>query len=163
MADFASISAVVLRDVCLRTGRAPRRVSPEGLRKLQAHSWPGNLRELSNVLERALILSAEDVLGPDVLDLPGLRPQGAARLLAVEPQETETTIRPLAEVERAHIEKTLKATHGRIYGAGGAAELLGLKPSTLQSRMKKLGIERSAPTALDTPSPGSSGRLREPS
>jgi DNA-binding NtrC family response regulator len=93
------------------------------------------VRELANLLERAAILSPGPALGPEVLDVPGRR-----RRASMPPAASEMVT--LAEVQRAHIERTLAVTHGRIYGKGGAAELLGLKPSTLQSRMQKLHLER---------------------
>ena len=116
------------------------RVTPEGLEHLAAYNWPGNLRELANVLERATILTPGVELGAEAFDLPA-RPQ------AEEPRVPAPAVKPeavatLAAVQREHILRVLALTKGRIYGAGGAAQLLGLKPSTLQSRMKKLGIAR---------------------
>ncbi len=93
-------------------------------------------RELANLLQRAAILSPSPALGPEVLDAPRRRRRSGS---APAPSETAT----LAEVQRAHIERTLALTGGRIYGKGGAAERLGLKPSTLQSKMQKLRLERS--------------------
>ncbi len=120
------------------------RVSAEGLARLAAYDWPGNLRELANVLERATILSPRREIGPEVLDMPA-RSASARR---VEPPSRPAAppqggpVLTLAEAQRAHIEHVLGLVEGRVYGRGGAAELLGLKPSTLQSRMKKLGVRR---------------------
>jgi transcriptional regulator with GAF, ATPase, and Fis domain len=121
-------------------------VTPEGLRRLERYSWPGNIRELQNVLERACVLSP----GP-LVDIPDdLRPGGtsagdgastapAAAAAATPPPDAIVT---LEEGERIHIRRALAVTDGRIHGPDGAAALLGINPSTLRSRMKKLGITR---------------------
>jgi formate hydrogenlyase transcriptional activator len=89
------------------------------------YDWPGNIRELRNVVERAVIVSSGDTLQ---LELPEIVPGG------------EAAVSTLAEAEADHIRGALRRTGGRIKGAGGAAALLGMNPSTLFSRMKKLGI-----------------------
>jgi transcriptional regulator with GAF, ATPase, and Fis domain len=104
------------------------------LDSLIAYDWPGNVRELENVLERAVITSPDatlrllDPLTSDAVDLPA-------------PAPTST----LMDVERAHILRVLQSTSWRIEGPRGAASTLGLKPSTLRSRMRKLGVCRSQP------------------
>jgi formate hydrogenlyase transcriptional activator len=130
--DIALLAEALLLELARRTGKTGRHLTPDGLARLQAHDWPGNVRELANVLERALILAPGETLGPEVLDLPGRRRREAR---GIEPVT-------LAEATRQHIRRVLNLTEGRIYGPGGAAALLGLKPSTLQSKMKKLGLER---------------------
>ncbi len=102
------------------------------MERLAAYSWPGNVRELENVVERALILSPGSTLQLDEAfsagdDRPGRERRGAQTLDAVE---------------RAHVEAVLERCGGRVEGPGNAAAILGLKPSTLRSRMKKLGIRR---------------------
>ncbi len=144
--DLPLLCEVLLKEQSRRTGRAGRRVGREGLVKLRRYPWPGNIRELANVLERATILSQERVLGPEVLDVPdaAASAEKAAPVLRGPALPTASTrVRTLEEVQRDYIEEVLAMTRGRIYGSGGAAELLGLKPSTLQSRMQKLGIDRS--------------------
>jgi formate hydrogenlyase transcriptional activator len=133
--DLGLLCQTLLAEFGRRTGKRGRVVTAEGLQRLQGYEWPGNVRELANVLERAAILSSNPALGPELLDLPGRRRRASG---AAAPGETST----LAEVQRAHIERTLALTRGRIYGRGGAAEVLGLKPSTLQSKMAKLGLGR---------------------
>jgi transcriptional regulator with GAF, ATPase, and Fis domain len=91
------------------------------------NSWPGDVRELRNVVERAMVLTKGSVLH---VELGG----------TLEPSHGETT--NLMELERNHVRKVLHMTGWRIRGKNGAAELLGLKPSTLESRMLKLGIRR---------------------
>jgi len=136
--DVAPLAEGLLEELARRTGKTARRLTPEALTRLEAHDWPGNVRELANVLERALILSPGEELGPDVVDLPGRRRR--------ESRLRDGELPTLAEATRQHIGRVLQATRGRIYGPGGAAEILGLKPSTLQSKMKKLGIRRVSPS-----------------
>jgi len=112
--------------------RRIERVPDAEMQSLTRYAWPGNVRELSNVIERALILSSGPVLRLDAAF--------AGRSQRVQSGER------LDDVERAHFLRVLERCHWRITGAGNAAEILGLKPSTLRSRLKKLGIAR--PTAL---------------
>ena len=142
--DLELACAALLREQAARTGRAGLHVTAAGLRHLRGHDWPGNLRELANVLERAAILSAGAALGPEVLELPrgaGSSPPAARRGRGPAPEEGPFP--SLDEAQRQHIARALQRTHGKLYGPDGAAALLGLKPSTLQSRMKKLGVRSS--------------------
>ncbi len=137
--DLKLACEVLLAEQARRTGRTDVRVSREGLEKLARHAWPGNLRELANVLERATIVSTRAVLGPEQLELPQTEPRlDPPRRAAVAPAR----VRTLEEVQRDHVREVLALTRGKIYGPEGAAALLGLKPSTLQSRMVKLGLSR---------------------
>ena len=114
--------------------RKPPRLNEAIWAQLASHSWPGNVRELENYLERALILSP----GP-ALALPPLAPPLEASVPALAP--------PAAPVERfddvVHqlLERALDTCDGKIYGAGGAAELLDLKPTTLQGKLRKYGLK----------------------
>jgi transcriptional regulator with GAF, ATPase, and Fis domain len=140
--DLALVCEVLLHDLGRRMGRPGYRISKEGLAKLADYSWPGNLRELANVLERAIILSADRRLGPEVLDLPLTENRAVEVAAPLSAALLPTVGKTLEEVERDYIRRVLASVGSRIYGSGGAAEVLGLKPSTLQSRMKKLGIRR---------------------
>jgi len=114
-------------------GRRITTVPPDVMRSLQSYRWPGNVRELENVIERAVIMSR------------GTELQFAEQLGAVAPpaaESRESTASCLEEVERSHIRKTLEAQGWKIGGPLGAAQALGLKPSTLRSRMQKLHILR---------------------
>jgi transcriptional regulator with GAF, ATPase, and Fis domain len=117
-----------------RLGRTLRRriesIPDEVLVALQSYDWPGNVRELENVLQRAMIVSRDGVLTVGDAWVPTLEDPGAG---------TSVT---LTEVERRHIVRVLSGVRWRIEGSGGAAQMLGLKPSTLRSRMLKLGIAR---------------------
>jgi transcriptional regulator with GAF, ATPase, and Fis domain len=137
--DLRLVCEVLLADLGRRLGRPRPGLSDAALDELRAHPWLGNLRELSNVLERALILQPGGVLGPGAVDLPRLPPPAPG-----DSGEPERDLIPLHELERRHVARVLRATAGKIYGPDGAAAILGLKPSTLQSRMKKLGLERRA-------------------
>ncbi len=138
--DLPPLCAFLLEEQARRTGRRGMKVTPEGLARLAAYDWPGNIRELANALERATILSRKPELGAEAFDLP-IRVSGMKASVEAPPL-VEGAVPTLEEVQRQHILRVLTLTQGRIYGPGGAAALLGLKPSTLQSRMKKLGITR---------------------
>jgi transcriptional regulator with GAF, ATPase, and Fis domain len=140
--DLPQLCAFLLGEQSRRTGRRDMRVTPDGLERLATYAWPGNLRELANVLERATILSPVSELGQDAFDLPARAHTQAEPPSVHAPAAKSEAVLTLAAVQREHILRVLSLTKGRIYGAGGAAQLLGLKPSTLQSRMKKLGIAR---------------------
>jgi formate hydrogenlyase transcriptional activator len=103
---------------------------------LQTYDWPGNIRELQNVIERAMILSPGPVLRVEEVLGPTTRERGGG--------ECGRPGQSLQDVERAHIIATLDRCHWTIEGRGQAAERLGLNPSTLRNRMRKLGIRRPA-------------------
>jgi transcriptional regulator with GAF, ATPase, and Fis domain len=138
MEDLGPLSEALLAEQSTRTGRRGRALTEAALAKLRGYPWPGNIRELANVLERATILGDGAVLDADTIDLPNARPT----LAPTAPTPTGRGARSMQEVEREHIREVLTQTRGRLYGKDGAAAILGLKPSTLQSRMKKLHIER---------------------
>jgi transcriptional regulator with GAF, ATPase, and Fis domain len=154
--DMPRLCSLLLAEQARRTGRQGLHVTPEGLALLQAYEWPGNLRELAHVLERAALLSPSSELGPQAFAVPSHVPAAGVPAVSLPPQETEA-VPTLEQVQREHILRVLSLTRSRIYGPGGAAELLGLKPSTLQSRMKKLGIERQE-QFISAPPAGSKGR-----
>ncbi len=97
--------------------------------ELQRHSWPGNVRELRNVVERAMIVAKPG--GKLVIPLV------PTTFTVAQPRSSK-----LIDVEIAHMRSVLESCAWRIRGAGGAAERLGLKPSTLETRLAKLGIRR---------------------
>lgn len=114
-----------------------RRIDREAMKALTAYAWPGNVREMENVIERAVILCESGKLELKDTLSPAVRPSASGR----GPNPTGQ-LPTLVELERDHIIEVLKKTRGRIYGPYAAAAILGLKPTTLQSRIKKLGISK---------------------
>nr|MEE4267998.1 sigma 54-interacting transcriptional regulator [Candidatus Krumholzibacteria bacterium] len=139
--DTVPLAENILADMAARTGRGPWTLAAGARRELEQQEWPGNIRQLVNALERATILKPRGTLELHHVAVPSSR--RAPVLPAAGPATAEgTPILPLQDMERQYIGRALEATGGKIYGQGGAAELLGLKPTTLQSRMKKLGVKR---------------------
>jgi PAS domain S-box-containing protein len=142
--DIPLLVAKFLADQARAQGRSFTRLSEDGMRLLLDYHWPGNIRELQNVIERAAILARDKVvpIAPHLVhsgigapaEAQSTRTQAAA---AAAPQLTS-----LAENEARYIRQVLEHTGWAVAGRGGAAEILGLPASTLRSRMKKLGIER---------------------
>jgi formate hydrogenlyase transcriptional activator len=122
-----------VRQFARRMNRAIDTIPSDTMTVLVAYHWPGNIRELQNLIERAVILSAGPVLKVPLNDL-----QSQAHAAPASTGKIET----LEEVERRHILGTLQATDWVVGGPKGAATILGLKRSTLQVRMEKLGIRR---------------------
>jgi formate hydrogenlyase transcriptional activator len=124
-------------------------VSQETMDRFMNYPWPGNIRELQNVMERAVILSPGPTLQADQDLVSGPAGGGVAKELKIPAQESQPTgptipqLSTLEEVERAHILAVLQQSGGVIEGPKGAAKILNLHPNTLRHRMKKLGISRS--------------------
>jgi DNA-binding NtrC family response regulator len=116
---------VFLEEFCGRMGKKITKVTRKAMEALQNHSWHGNVRELRNAIEHSVIVTQGDTLKPTILGEPSTRVSQPVTL---------------AEAEREHILKTLQSTGWRIKGPHGAAARLELQPSTLYSRMQKLGI-----------------------
>jgi formate hydrogenlyase transcriptional activator len=114
-----------------KAGKHIERIREEAMESLKTYDWPGNIRELENVVERAVILTHGPVLNFPEEIMFSTNGSGAAGQSLT-----------LKEVERNHIEHVLRKTHGVLHGPNGAARLLGINPSTLRSRMKKLGLSR---------------------
>ncbi len=130
--DIPLMARHFVSDFSRQMGKAIRNIPLEELKKLLEYHWPGNVRELRHFIERAVILSTGNRIC-----FSGLDHTGGAKS-AIE----DTGAKSLAEVERDYILKILGDTHWRITGPQGAASILGLKPTTLLFRMKKLGIRR---------------------
>jgi transcriptional regulator with GAF, ATPase, and Fis domain len=107
------------------------------MQRLRDYPWPGNVRELESVIQRALISSS----GP-VLDLPRQKSEESGEPESNSPRVLSTTIADLRVVERDHILAVLEESQWKIAGESGAAAKLGIPPSTLRSKMKKLAIVR---------------------
>lgn len=111
-------------------------IPTSAMKALSEYCWPGNIRELENFMERAVILSDGSELQPPLAELA--KQEEASSALVGSASHSTT----LEEAEREHILQALKVTHWVIGGADGAADRLGMKRTTLQYRMKKLGIAR---------------------
>ena len=127
--------------------RATKKFSKSNLRftqgdiaRLQAYHWPGNIRELENVIERAVIVSQHGRLRFDFPDTEVEAAIVASDRSAASVQAEVLTDKERRRRDRENIIAALKASKGKVFGPGGAAELLSVKPTTLASRMKRLGI-----------------------
>jgi formate hydrogenlyase transcriptional activator len=130
--DLRPLAEHLLERHALRMHRQPPNIGEHTWRALEGYGWPGNVRELENTLERALILSPGTELV--VLDL------GTERSPPATPPEPPQKIEPFDSAVRSLLRRALDETGGRIYGPDGAATLLGLKPTTLQGKLRKLGL-----------------------
>ena len=147
--DIPQLAMFFLSRYSRNLGKRMEGISTTATERLICYSWPGNIRELQNVIERALILSHGPILELET-DLISVSASEALRDAALEvaaaaqPTGPSSSLKTLEEVERAHISAVLQQTRGVIEGASGAAKTLGMHPNTLRHRMEKLGIKRSA-------------------
>jgi formate hydrogenlyase transcriptional activator len=125
--DIPVITRHILDDLASRMGYSVEGIQASTMREFQKYSWPGNVRELRNVIERNLILHSGPIFHAELPDTL---------------QDKKANLRRLDEVDTEYLQTVLQSTHWRVRGPGGAAEVLGLKPTTLEARMKKLGIRR---------------------
>jgi formate hydrogenlyase transcriptional activator len=142
--DIALLVEHFLEQHARRQHTAVPALGADVMAQLEAHEWPGNVRELQNVIERGVILAKEGTIKLDMLPRP-LRRKGPLRAPARSgPRSAPAHPPALSDVQRQAIVDALTATDWRVSGADGAAARLGLKPTTLHSKMKKLGIRRPA-------------------
>jgi transcriptional regulator with GAF, ATPase, and Fis domain len=139
--DIPSLAKHFLEAASKRFSRSGLHLTASQIRQLQNYDWPGNVRELQNVIERAVITSR---LGSLSLDIPapvsGSPGPAVTRSRSREESEVITDMEMTRRM-RENMAAALKRSGGRIYGPGGAAELLGIRPSTLSTRIKKLGLK----------------------
>jgi len=126
--DILPLIWFFVQEFSKRMGKRIESIPQRDVEALQAYPWPGNVRELRNITERAMIITTGPVLH---LDVPKIAQSGADQSGTLE------------EVEKRHIIEALNTTGWRVSGKDGAAEILGINPKTLESMMKKLGIQRS--------------------
>jgi formate hydrogenlyase transcriptional activator len=128
-ADIPLLAWEFVKEFSNAMGKPIERIADESMAALQSYPWPGNIRELRNVIERAMILARGSTLHIAL---------GRSPLPAPANAPTKT----LEDAERLYIVQTLERAGWRVRGPGGAAEALGMKPTTLESRMKKVGVQR---------------------
>jgi PAS domain S-box-containing protein len=139
--DIPLLISHFLKKTCQRFNKPELRITLAQMQRLQNYNWPGNIRELENLIERQVILSRGDKLTLE--ELPLLNSASPASAAKTRVTETENlTESDCAAVRYQAIVGALKRARGKLYGNDGAAEFLGVKPTTLASRMKKLGIDR---------------------
>ena len=144
--DIPLLTHFFVQKHAARLARRIEAVEPDSLRRLLQYTWPGNIRELENVIERALILSSTPLLqiDPDMLGIEEQHPMPTLEHAVIKSTPLSPTPgRDLNSIQREHILSVLREVRWVIDGGAGAAAKLGLKPGTLRHRMKKLGIKRS--------------------
>ena len=129
--DIPLLAQYFLEKYAAKAGKALRRISKKTLDALMRYSFPGNIRELENLIERAVIVEEGTTLFPG-----SWLPNGKGKT------KSETSLKTFEEVQRQHIIEVLKHTHGRVSGPQGAAVILDMKDKTLFAKMKRLGIEK---------------------
>jgi transcriptional regulator with GAF, ATPase, and Fis domain len=132
--DIPALAYHFMNHYCHKAGKKLSGISENVLRKMMAYNWPGNVRELEHLIERSVLLAKgtviEDILLPTVEKKNGVV------------QVEDAVMKTIVENERDYIISVLKKCNGRIWGPGAAAEILNINPSTLKSKMKKLGIKK---------------------
>jgi transcriptional regulator with GAF, ATPase, and Fis domain len=141
--DIPLLVEAFLQRLAKRLGRSFDPPCGESLRCLRAHGWPGNVRELQNVVERAAISAVGSRL--DFARALPAAPAGQPAGTAESARRRVLTMRELQQIERNNLLLALELTGWRVSGDAGAAQLLGINPSTLASRIKALGLQRQRP------------------
>ncbi len=138
--DVPLLAAHMLESKCRELGAPNLMLKQRHVMELQRYDWPGNVRELQNVMERAAITARNGMLR---FDLPAREVKAAASKKSLSDSGTDEILTQdeLKALERANVERALVQTNGKVSGDGGAAELLGMRPTTLASRIRALGIE----------------------
>jgi transcriptional regulator with GAF, ATPase, and Fis domain len=140
--DIGILATAFAQKFAPRLGRTLEPLTEDSLRRLQAYSWPGNVRELQNIIERAVITARDGRLNLDRALPESVNANPAGLGSDGETSKRVRTAKELEELERNNVIVALETAQWKIGGENGAARLLGLKPTTLSSRMKALGIKR---------------------
>ena len=139
--DIVQLAQHFLEQTCADFGREPMSLTRAQVENLRRYNWPGNIRELKNVIERAVILSTGKVLRLDV-SMPDLRYK-IAETASTESSAAEVlTEKDMREFQKRNTISALRQSNWRVSGQGGAADILGVKPTTLADRIRTFGIKR---------------------
>ena len=139
--DIVQLAQHFLEQTCKDFGREALTLTRAQALNLKAYAWPGNVRELKNVIERAVILSPGKVLRLD-LSMPGVALSDTAPQEAAAPPEGVLTEKEMRDYQKLNIVKALEQSNWKVSGEGGAAELLGVRPTTLADRIRTYKIKR---------------------
>ena len=139
--DVALLTRFFVERAAKQLGKSIQAPSPSLLDALEHYEWPGNVRELANLIERAVILARGDEIRLEHI-LPAQAVRAAPPPSAGATPASGTRSKTLVDVEREHITSVLDTVGGKVDGPGGAAEVLGVHPNTLRSRMERLGIQK---------------------
>jgi len=140
--DLLQLAQHFLEQTCSEFGREPFKLTKTQAASIEAYDWPGNVRELKNVIERAVILSKGNTLRLD-LSLPQVDRESVTTAASAAVEGRVLTEKQMRELQKQNLIAALKQTDWRVSGKGGAAELLGIRPTTLADRIKSFGIRRS--------------------
>ncbi len=132
--DIEALALYFIKKYALKSRKSLTGMTSEALAQLSKYDWPGNIRELEHIVERHVLLASGNEI--EKFDLPEL-----INVVNIIP-EKEGGIKTMEEMERDHILMALKACSNKVFGVGGAAEMLNIPPATLYSKMKKLGIKQ---------------------
>jgi transcriptional regulator with GAF, ATPase, and Fis domain len=143
--DIAQLATHIISRVSKKHRIPAPRLGPEDVECLQRYDWPGNVRELQNVIERAVILSKGVRLRLDIALASGAGASGGSLWPSDNRDDVVLTDRECRDRERANVMRALERSAGRVYGRGGAAELLGINATTLASRLRALKITPPTP------------------
>jgi len=139
--DVLQLAQHFLEQTCLEFGRQPFKLTQTQAAAIQAYDWPGNVRELKNVIERAVILSKGNALRLD-LSLPGSSSATGRSERLLPAEDNILTEKQMRELQKQNLIVALKQTNWRVSGQDGAAEILGIKPTTLADRIRSFGIRK---------------------
>jgi PAS domain S-box-containing protein len=140
--DIPLISDWLLANLSKKLGKTITGICNQSKKRMAAYSWPGNIRELQNVLERSAILARETMLEIPGSAFPAINNNSLSQADLYYSGNTNTGHGSLAIIEKNHIQSVLEKTNWKVSGEGGAAEILDMHPNTLRSRMEKLAIKR---------------------
>jgi DNA-binding NtrC family response regulator len=135
--DIPLLTDWLLANLSKKLGKTISKVCNQSKKRMAEYSWPGNIRELQNVLERSAILARESIIEIPESAFPATNNSALSNA-----GNTHTGHGSLASMEKSHIQGVLEKTNWKVSGEGGAAEILDMHPNTLRSRMEKLAIKR---------------------